>query len=57
MQVARVDRRGLVVIAADNVAVTDVIGPSGAAVGLAGKGRAFARGLSCPGTAKAGGGK
>lgn len=57
LQIARVDSHGLVSVAADQVAVADVVGPRGAAVRLAGEGRALGRGLRRPRAAQAGGRK
>src|SRR6185312_9838196 len=41
LQVARVDGHGLIGVVADEIAVADVVGPGGAAVGLAGEGIAL----------------
>src|ERR1051325_6991104 len=57
LQVAWVDGLGLVGVGADEVAVADVVGPGGAAVGLAGEGVALGGGLRCPRTAQAAGGE
>src|ERR1051325_10811225 len=55
LQVAGVDGLGLVGVAADQVAVADVVGPGRAAVCLAGEGVALAGGLRCPRTVQAAG--
>ncbi len=57
LQVAGVDGHGLVRTGPDQLAVADVVGPGGTAVGLAGEGVALARGLRRPGAAEAGGGE
>src|SRR5689334_1220811 len=57
LQVAGVDGHGLVGAGAQQFAVADVVGPGGAAVGLAGEGVAFGGGLRRPGTVQAGGGE
>ena len=48
LQVAGVDGHGLVGVGADQFAVADVVGPGGAAVGLAGEGVALGGGLRGP---------
>lgn len=48
LQVARVDGHCLVWVGSDNVTVTDVVGPRGTAVGLAGEGSAFRASLDGP---------
>src|SRR3954466_4379435 len=48
LQIARVNGLGLVWVGADQIAVADVFGPGGAAVGLAGEGVALGVGLRCP---------
>src|SRR5690606_10149920 len=55
LQVARVDGHGLIRIGANQFAMTDVVGPSGAAVCLAGEGVALGCGLRRPRTVQAGG--
>src|SRR6185295_16490913 len=57
LQVAGVDGHGLIGVGADEVAVADVVGPGGAAVGFAGEGVALGGGLWGPGAAQAGGGE
>ena len=57
LQVARVDGEGLVVAAADELSVGDVVGPSGTAVGLAGEGVALGGSVGGPGSAERGGGE
>src|ERR1051326_2268557 len=56
LQVAGVDGHGLVGVVAEQVAVADVVGPGGAAVGLAGEGVALAGGVRGPGAGQAGSG-
>ncbi|GAB3975415.1 hypothetical protein GCM10029978_059490 [Actinoallomurus acanthiterrae] len=48
LEVAGIDGHGLVGVAADEVAVADVVGPGGSAVGLARERVAFAAGLRSP---------
>jgi hypothetical protein len=57
LEVARVDGEGLVVGGADEFTVADIVGPGGAAVGLAGEGVALGTSLDSPGTVKAVGGQ
>src|SRR5689334_5358246 len=54
LQVARVHCHRLIGVAADQVAVADVVGPGGAAVRLAGEGVALGGGLRRPRTPEAG---
>src|SRR5207248_1544979 len=54
---AGVDGHGLVGVVADQVAVADVVGPGGAAVGLAGEGVALAGGVRGPRAGQAAGGE
>src|SRR3954471_15093235 len=55
LQVARVDGLGLVGVVADQVTVADVVGPGGAAVGLARERVALGRGVRGPGPVEAAG--
>src|SRR4051795_12201714 len=57
LQVARVDRHGLVRAGTDQVTVTDVVGPRRAAVGLTGERVALGGGLRGPRTVQAGRGE
>src|ERR1035437_6861479 len=53
LEIAWVDGHGLVGIVANQVPVADVVGPGGAAVGLAGEGIALRRGIGRPRTTEA----
>jgi hypothetical protein len=55
LQVAWVDSEGLIGVRAVKVTVGDIVGPGGAAVGLAGEGVLLGGSLGSPGAAEAGG--
>lgn len=48
LEVARIDRHGLIRVVANQVTMTDVVGPGGATVGFAREGLIFTCRLGCP---------